>query len=147
MEIDISDQQQLEQASACLYAGVFNPSDISYDEAAKTATFKLWREMSEEATRERKFLFFRVWKSPHMRCELKFERVLAFKLEITDKLDWYSVERLRFYPLKGGIDLIGSCCITVKLKVESLQGKLQDLGERTDESFGKTTIGLTTRRF
>jgi hypothetical protein len=146
MKIDISDQQTLEQASAILYAGVFNTGDISYDEAAKTVTLTLWRELWEETTSERKLLFFHLWKAPHMRCMLKFERVLGLELEISDKLDWYSVERLRFDPLKGELHLIGSCCITIKMKVESLQGKLWDLDERTNENFGKRTISLKSNR-
>jgi len=144
--LQITDERTLQEASAYLHDAVLQRRDIQHDQAAKTVTLDVWRELWEETTSERVLLIFHRWKAPHIRCLLKFDNVSACQTEFTDELERYQICRLQFDPRNSQVRIVGVCCFEIRLTVDSLKGSVSDLGERTTERFNKTTIGLTSFR-
>lgn len=146
MELPIIDIPSLEQASLYLHDAVFEASGIEHDSRARIVKFCLWRELRDQGVDQRIFLFLHKWNFPHMFCVLQFGGVREFQLNVTDKLKWYQVQRIQVDSRCQEIRLLGNFSISAILKIDRLEGFLQDTGQQTTEAFGKTTLSLRAIR-
>jgi hypothetical protein len=142
MELKIEDSRSLQEASAYLHDAVFDRAGVGFDQTTKRVSISLWRELWEETTSERFLLFLHRWKAPHARCVLEFEHVTNSEVIATDKLDQDQIVSMAFDSDKGEVAIVGACCLTIRIKVETLRGCVRDVGERTTQSFNKMTIGF-----
>lgn len=142
MELNIEDSRSLQEASAYLHDAVFDREGIDFDEVTKRVSITLWRELWEETTSERFLLFLHRWKAPHARCRLEFENVDHCEVTAADKIDQDQIVSMAFDPEKGEVSMVGACCLTITIRVETLRGRCRDLGERTTQSFNKMTVSF-----
>ena len=142
MNLEIFDEQELKQASDCLHDAVFAKDRIAFDPVAKIVSIELWREVWEETTSEKFLFLLHRWKAPHEKCLLSFNQVAECKRDRNDSLTEDQVNVLSFDAVKGEVAISTVTGDVIRLAAEKLEGRLRDLGERTEKGLGKTTIGF-----
>jgi hypothetical protein len=140
VNLEIVDEQSLQTASGYLHDAAFQRSHVEYDDAVATVTIRLWREIREEMTKQRVFLFLYRWNYLHRECVLKFTNVNSCEITVQDELEYYHVNKLR---LDGAhLNIQTACCIKILLNISKLHGSLNDLETTSTNNFSKTTIGF-----
>jgi len=136
LDLVIYDEATLDDASRILHDAVFSANSWSHDEVNRRFRLRLWREVPEVFKREKLFLCVSRISFQRAACQLVAQQVNRVTVAVRDKLDYYSLFRIRYF--RGGNLLVCETegAISIELSIESLDCRLSDTGETTWKQHG-----------
>ena len=136
LDLVIQCDAALNDASDILHDAVFLSGSWSHDEENRCFRLRMWREVPEVFKREKLFLCVTRITFQRAACNLTVQQVRRAAVSVRDKLDRYSLFRIRYFRDTNILVFETEGAVSIEVSIESLDCRLSDTGETTWNQFG-----------
>jgi len=145
LDLVIQDEATLNVASRMLHDAVFSANSWSHDEENRCFRLQLWREVPEVFKRERLFLCVNRISFQRARCQFTVHQVNRVAVAVRDRLDNYSLFRLRYLRERDLLVLETEGAVSMEASIEYLDCRLLDTGETSWKQHGYSFLSWPRR--
>lgn len=145
LDLKVSDNASLALAGEYLHDAVFKISTVAYDRDRRCLEMVLWREVRDQTRRKKVFWFLQSVQVMRAQARFTVHHVSDISVRVVDKLDYYSIFGLEYFPSDKLLLLETEGCVDVRISVDTLCCQLADTGETTWEQFGYLMFGLARK--